>query len=77
MSVAFTTFRTLLLSLFQGKYGNTCYIQPFATLFLVLVYALSQTNTKTVAACSLTAWERATIQRFFGKSNWILCERAT
>lgn len=71
MSVAFTTFRTLLVSLHQGTYGNTLYI---LSSFIRLLF---QTNTKTVAACNLTAWERATIQSFFGKRNRILCERTT
>ena len=71
MSVAFTTFRTFLLSLFQGQYGNTLYILSS------FIRLLSQTNTKTVAACNLTAWARAAIQSFFSKRNWILCERTT
>ena len=71
MSVAFTTLRILLLSLLQGTYGNTFYMLSS------FIRLLSQTNTKTVAACNLTAWERAAIQSFFGKSNWILCERTT
>ena len=44
MSVAFTTFRTLLVSLHQGTYGNTLYILSS------FIRLLSQTNTEMQAA---------------------------